>query len=64
MVLLLFVSVSAPTWREVYFLKAFANASEIRYGIWGYCANVGGAGWQCSKASLGYPLDLTPVGLE
>jgi hypothetical protein len=29
-------------------LKAFANASEIRYGIWGYCTNIAGAGWDCS----------------
>ncbi|GHJ88129.1 hypothetical protein NliqN6_4531 [Naganishia liquefaciens] len=64
MVLLLFVSVSAPTWHQVYFLKAFANASEIRYGIWGYCTNIAGAGWDCSSARLGYDLDLTPLGVD
>lgn len=64
MVLLLFVSVSAPVWHHVYFLKAFANNSEIRYGIWGYCTKAATSGWQCGDASLGYGLNLNPIGLE
>lgn len=59
MVLLIFVSVSAPAWHSVYFLKATA-AEEIRYGIWGYCIQ----GGSCSGSTLGYNPSVEPVGGE
>jgi len=64
MVLLLFVSVSAPTWHDIYFLGAWSSSksTEIRYGIFGYCV-VGGSGG-CSKHSLGYDITLSPIGVD
>lgn len=59
MVLMLFVSVSAPTWRDVYFLQASAGGNSIRYGIFGYCTQN-----MCSKHSLGYDLSLAPIGVN
>ncbi|KAJ9096738.1 hypothetical protein QFC21_005008 [Naganishia friedmannii] len=64
MVLLLFVSVSTPVWHQIYFLKAFANNSEIRWGIWGECSKAATSGWTCSKSTLGYALNLQPVGTD
>jgi len=62
MVLLLFVSVSAPSWGSIYFLKVHAattSTPEQRFGIFGYCVT-GGAG--CSAATFGYPLTLSGLG--
>lgn len=59
MVLLLFVSVSAPTWNKIYFLEAKNGVNYIRYGIFGYCTNNG-----CSAHSLGYDLTLDPIGVN
>jgi hypothetical protein len=61
MVLLLFVSVSAPTWSDVYFLRVNAPATpstQLRYGIFGYCVT----GKGCSAATFGYPLSLAGLG--
>lgn len=57
MVLLIFVSVSTPVWRNIYFLKATVT-EEIRYGIWGYCVQ----GGDCSNAMLGYAPSIEQVG--
>ncbi|KAG7562336.1 hypothetical protein FFLO_02228 [Filobasidium floriforme] len=57
MVLLIFVSVSTPVWRNIYFLKATVT-EEIRYGIWGYCVQ----GGECSSAMLGYAPSIEQVG--
>jgi hypothetical protein len=62
MVLLLFVSVSAPSWGSIYFLKvhaADAVTPEQRFGIFGYCLTGGGG---CSSATFGYPLTLQGLG--
>jgi len=44
-VLLIFVSVSPPTWNSVYFLNARTGASTIRFGVFGYTG---------SSTSVGY----------
>jgi len=57
-VLLVFVSVSAPVATWLYFLKAEAGGIEIRFGNWGYCIRTGDGGdWNCSDKSLGYDAD-------
>lgn len=61
MVLLLFVSVSAPTWNSIYFLRVnaiSAPATQLRFGIFGTCVT----GKGCSSATLGYPLTLSGLG--
>lgn len=50
-VLLIIVSISAPIWKEVFFLKATVGGTEIRLGCWGYCGSTG-----CTKTTLGYSL--------
>lgn len=57
-VLLIFVSVSAPTWRDIYFLSASNGQGTIRYGVFGYCTASGA----CSKTSLGYQLSTAAIG--
>ncbi len=57
MVLLLFVSVSAPTWNRIFFLEVRNAANYVRYGIFGYCTNNG-----CSSHTFGYPLTLNALG--
>jgi len=44
-VLLVFASVSTPTWNAVYFLGVGQGSSQIRYGVFGFTG---------SKASIGY----------
>jgi len=53
-VLLIFVSVSAPTWRAIYFLEAETNGVQLRFGNWGYVVRAVGGDWQSSGARLGY----------
>lgn len=44
-VLLVFVSVSPPTWNSVYFLNAGTGAGRVRFGVFGYTG---------SSTSVGY----------
>jgi hypothetical protein len=44
-VLLIFASVSPPTWNAVYFLNAGTGAGSTRFGVFGYTG---------SKTSVGY----------
>ncbi|PCH42117.1 hypothetical protein WOLCODRAFT_17498 [Wolfiporia cocos MD-104 SS10] len=46
--LLVLVTVSAPLVRMFYFLKVTTDSEEIRFGMWGYCADT------CSAIRLGY----------
>ncbi|KAH9956920.1 hypothetical protein BC827DRAFT_734582 [Russula dissimulans] len=54
-VLLVFVSVSEPTWHGVYFLRASTGASNIRFGVFGYTG---------TKVHIGYHFPITSIGLE
>jgi len=49
-VLLVFVSVSEPTWHHIYFLRASTGASNIRFGVFGYTG---------TKAHIGYHFPIT-----
>ncbi|KIY68014.1 pali-domain-containing protein [Cylindrobasidium torrendii FP15055 ss-10] len=53
MVLLVFVSVSVPTWNIIYFLKSGTGSSVTRYGVFGYTG---------SDVHIGY--DLNPSVLD
>jgi len=44
-VMLVIVSVSAPTWNAVYFLRAGTGAREVHYGVFGFTG---------SKVNVGY----------
>ncbi|KAG6887464.1 hypothetical protein C0995_015064 [Termitomyces sp. Mi166 len=50
-VLLVFVSVSVPTWNEISFLNVGTGADQVRYGVFGSTG---------SKPSIGY--NFLPVG--
>ncbi|KAK4056569.1 hypothetical protein OIO90_002417 [Microbotryomycetes sp. JL221] len=52
-ILLVLVSVSVPLLKSIWFLKATVAGQEVTLGTWGVCAN-----GQCTKASLGYSLNL------
>jgi len=65
LVLLLFVSVSCPTWRDIYFLKATAMGKELRWGLFGSCyQTIAGGAYTCTKHTFGYNLDLTSIGVN
>lgn len=55
MVLLIFVSVSVPTWNAIYFLKVFVEGREIRFGCFGFTG---------SGRNVGYSFDPTLIGLS
>ncbi|GJJ13590.1 putative secondary metabolism biosyntheticenzyme [Clathrus columnatus] len=55
MVLLIFVSVSVPTWNAIYFLRVFTEGHDIRFGIFGFTG---------SGRSVGYTFDPSIVGLS
>jgi len=54
-VLLIFVSVSAPTWNAISFLNIFANGRSIHFGCFGYTG---------THAHLGYNFDPSIVGIN
>ncbi|CAL1707060.1 unnamed protein product [Somion occarium] len=45
MVLLIFASVSVPTWDSIYFLSADAGGGETRFGVFGYTDSSTRVGW-------------------
>ncbi|KAI9509170.1 pali-domain-containing protein [Russula earlei] len=49
-VLLIFVSVSEPTWHDVYFLRASTRGFQLRFGVFGYTG---------THARLGYRFPIT-----
>jgi len=53
MVLLLFVSVSVPVWKDISFLDTKIDGRVIKFGLWGYTG---------SKQTLGY--SLRPAGIN
>jgi len=55
MVLLIFVSVSAPVWDKISFLDANIGGKEIHFGVWGYTG---------TKAHLGYYFDPRALGFD
>jgi len=67
-VLLLIVSVSAPVWKDLGFMKVtvLPNSSEgtrALFGVFGYCVKGAGIN-QCSKAGIGYRLGDIVRGLD
>jgi len=50
MVLLIIVSVSAPTWNSVYFLRAFSGGLNYHFGVFGYTG---------TQTRLGYRFPIT-----
>ena len=60
LLLLIFVSVSAPVWKDLGFMKItglpnFENGVSVVFGVFGYCIKEAGVN-ECSKASVGYRL--------
>lgn len=55
MVLLIFVSVSVPTWSHIYFLEASRGAQTLRFGVFGYTG---------TGRSIGYTFDPTILGFN
>ncbi|EIM83060.1 pali-domain-containing protein [Stereum hirsutum FP-91666 SS1] len=53
MVLLVFVSVSAPTWNKIYFLDANKSSQDIHFGVFGYTG---------TGTSFGYYFDADTLG--
>lgn len=53
-VLLIFVSVSPPTWESVYFLNAGTGAGRIRFGVFGYTGSGTSVGYEFPAAYSGY----------
>ena len=53
-VLLIFVSVSPPTWESVYFLNAGTGAGRIRFGVFGYTGTDTSVGYEFPPAFRGY----------
>lgn len=53
-VLLIFVSVSPPTWESVYFLNAGTGAGRIRFGVFGYTGSDTTVGYEFPPALRGY----------
>ncbi|KAJ7157169.1 SUR7/PalI family-domain-containing protein [Mycena filopes] len=59
--LLAVVSFCVPYFKSVYFLKAdISPAGTITFGTLGYCVELGGT-TTCSKASVGYELDINSL---
>jgi len=55
MVLLIFVSISAPVWNNISFLDVNVDGREIHFGCWGYTG---------SQRSLGYTFDPSVLGFD
>jgi len=52
--LLIFVSVSPPTWENVYFLNAGTGAGRIRFGVFGYTGSSTRVGYAFPAPFNGY----------
>ncbi|KAF9643791.1 pali-domain-containing protein [Thelephora ganbajun] len=53
-VLLIFVSVSPPTWDSVYFLSTGVGAGRIRFGVFGYTGSTASVGYNFPARFRGY----------
>ncbi|EIN12013.1 pali-domain-containing protein [Punctularia strigosozonata HHB-11173 SS5] len=53
MVLLIFVSVGAPTWDKIGFLKANIDGTK-RFGVFGYTGTSSTVGWHFQQSILGF----------
>ena len=53
-VLLIFASVSSPTWESVSFLNAGTGADTIRFGAFGYTGSGTSVGYDFPAAFAGY----------
>jgi hypothetical protein len=53
-VLLIFVSVSPPTWESVYFLNAGTGAGRVRFGVFGYTGSPTSVGYEFPARFRGY----------
>jgi hypothetical protein len=53
-VLLIFVSVSSPTWDSVYFLTTGTGAGRIRFGVFGYTGSSTSVGYYFPAPLNGY----------
>jgi hypothetical protein len=53
-VLLIFVSVSPPTWESVYFLNAGTGAGRVRFGVFGYTGSGTSVGYDFPAGFTGY----------
>ena len=53
-VLLVFVSVSPPTWDSVYFLNTGTGAGRIRFGVFGYTGSSTSVGYYFPAPLNGY----------
>ena len=52
--LLIFVSVSSPTWESVYFLDAGTGAGRVRFGAFGYTGSGTSVGYKFPAAFRGF----------
>ncbi|KAJ7218089.1 pali-domain-containing protein [Mycena pura] len=53
-VLLTFVSVSAPTWDKIYFLRAGSGNATVHFGVFGFSGTPTGIGYRFSPSSLDF----------
>ncbi|KAG7452924.1 pali-domain-containing protein [Guyanagaster necrorhizus] len=51
-VLLVFVSVSVPTWNSIYFLQVGVGSSVTRFGVFGYTGSSTGIGYNFTTAGF------------
>ncbi|KAH9484928.1 hypothetical protein JR316_0001831 [Psilocybe cubensis] len=52
MVLLIFVSVSVPTWNKVYFLRVGPLVNQLRYGVFGFTGSSTNIGYNFTNDRL------------
>jgi hypothetical protein len=62
MVLLIFVSVSAPTWEKISFLNVGTGSQQTRYGVFGFTGSQRHIGYDFNPAELGF--DSTKLNTE
>lgn len=54
MVLLIFASVSSPTWNSIYFLSASRGSQTIHFGVFGYTGTGKSVGYNFDPSILGF----------
>ncbi|TFY82795.1 hypothetical protein EWM64_g1215 [Hericium alpestre] len=54
MVLLVFVSVSAPTWDTIYFFRASQGAREFHFGVFGFTGSDTHIGYNFPQSTFGF----------
>ena len=54
MVLLIFASVSAPTWNDISYLDVTRPGGNVHFGIFGYTGTGTHVGYRVSPSAIGY----------